>query len=137
MVRPAKKFYPDYYVLIKYPVAFDMIKKRIYGNIYHSLSEFIEDIHLMAGNAKIYNEEGSMVYEDAVVLENLALKKYKELTEKDIDFTEYDREHFNKIQPRPSAPTLSDPKEEPVENQPPANGETDAPDEASEDTAKE
>jgi ATP-dependent helicase STH1/SNF2 len=108
MVKPAKRFYPDYYVLIKYPIAFDMIKKRIHTNIYHSLMEFIEDIHLMSGNAKIYNEEGSMVYEDAVTLEKMAMDKYTDLTgESEVDFTQFDAEHFNKVQPKIVAPAES------------------------------
>ncbi|ONH66121.1 Transcription regulatory protein SNF2 [Cyberlindnera fabianii] len=101
MVKPAKRLYPDYYVLIKYPIAFDMIKKRIHSKIYQSLREFIEDIHLMFANARIYNEEGSMVYNDANELEKLALEKYLELTEEtSVDFTEFDEEHLAKVQPK-------------------------------------
>jgi ATP-dependent helicase STH1/SNF2 len=97
MVKPPKRLYPDYYVLIKHPIALDTIKKRISGKIYVTERELLEDIHLMFSNARIYNEEGSVVYEDAKTLEHLAINKFKELTElpseaveKTLDFREFD-----------------------------------------------
>lgn len=98
LVKPPKKYYPDYYILIKRPIALDAIKKKINEKRYSTLREMLEDLHLMFSNARIYNEEGSLVYEDALSLENLAFDKFKEInshmSQKEInsnlDFSEMD-----------------------------------------------
>ena len=79
LVKPPKKYYPDYYILIKRPIALDAIKKKINEKRYSTSREVLEDLHLMFSNARIYNEEGSLVYEDALSLENLAFDKFKEI----------------------------------------------------------
>ena len=79
MVRPSKKLYPDYFVLIKHPMALDTIKKRITSNAYMEVKDMLEDIHLMFSNARVYNEEGSIVYEDANTLESLGYQKFAEI----------------------------------------------------------
>lgn len=101
LVKPSKRLYPDYYVLIKHPLALDMVKKRINNKTYSNIREYLEDIHLIFSNARIYNEEGSIVYQDARTLENLAFNNYKELCpeggeeewQKTLDFTEFDKVH--------------------------------------------
>ncbi|KAK6534801.1 hypothetical protein TWF281_006101 [Arthrobotrys megalospora] len=67
---PSKKFYPDYYKIIARPISFDMIRKKMDREDYMSLNEFKDDFLTMFANAKLYNEEGSMVYEDAVAMED-------------------------------------------------------------------
>lgn len=76
---PSKRLYPDYYVLIKNPIACDVIKKRINNNTYQSISEFRADWKQMFANARIYNEEGSIVVEDANELERCFEDKYSEI----------------------------------------------------------
>ncbi|RLV95746.1 Transcription regulatory protein SNF2 [Spathaspora sp. JA1] len=98
LVKPSRKLYPDYYVLIKHPLALDVIKKRILSKSYTQAREMLEDVHLMFSNARIYNEEGSIVFQDASFLEKLAMEKFKELNSdlseeelnKILDFTEFD-----------------------------------------------
>lgn len=98
LVKPSKKLYPDYYVLIKHPLALDAVKKRMGNKTYTAIREFLEDIHLIFSNARIYNEEGSIVYQDSVMLENLAVDKFRELFSdlpaeeiaKILDFSEFD-----------------------------------------------
>ena len=70
MTLPDKVDYHDYYLLIKNPIAMDMISHRIASTYYKSLQEFIADFNLMFHNAMTYNEDGSMVYEDAAQLKN-------------------------------------------------------------------
>lgn len=70
VVLPSKKLYPDYYKIIAKPISFDMIRKRVDREDYMSLNEFKDDFLTMFANAKLYNEEGSMVYEDAVAMED-------------------------------------------------------------------
>ncbi len=66
---PSKKLYADYYQFIAEPIALDVIEKRISSHQYTSLKDLQSDISLLAKNAKTYNEDGSMIYNDAVLIE--------------------------------------------------------------------
>lgn len=113
LVKPSKRLYPDYYVLIKHPLAMDVVKKRITNKTYSSIRDFLEDIHLIFTNARIYNQEGSVVYRDAQTLEQLATNMYKELNpnesedmrEKILDFTDFDKAH--QLRRNPKAQSLA------------------------------
>ena len=98
LVKPSRKLYPDYYVLIHHPIALDTVKKRIFSMVYITPRELLEDLHLMFSNARIYNEEGSIVFQDATALEQMAVDKFRELSvvlsqeelNKILDFKEFD-----------------------------------------------
>ena len=60
-----KAQYPDYYIIIQQPMAMDIIQKKINRQDYQSLREFREDIGLLCGNARTYNEDGSLLFQDA------------------------------------------------------------------------
>ena len=60
-----KSQYPDYYIVIANPIAMDHVQKKINRNEYQSLREFREDIRLLCNNARTYNEDGSMLFQDA------------------------------------------------------------------------
>lgn len=60
-----KSQYPDYYYIIKQPIAMDMIKKKINKEEYSSLREFRNDIRLLCNNARTYNEDTSSIFQDA------------------------------------------------------------------------
>ncbi|CEP62138.1 RSC chromatin remodeling complex ATPase subunit STH1 LALA0_S04e08702g [Lachancea lanzarotensis] len=62
---PSKKLYPDYYALIKTPLALDTISKKCKKGQYESLVDVHQDLTTMFDNAQFYNEEGSWVYNDA------------------------------------------------------------------------
>lgn len=76
---PSKRIYPDYYVLIQNPVACDIISKRMNNCTYQRLGEYLADFKLMFDNARLYNEEGSIVYEDANELEREFNRKLQEI----------------------------------------------------------
>lgn len=61
--------YPQYYTMIQHPISINMVKRRIHSTYYKSLAEFRADFKLMFDNARTFNEEGSIVYEDANELE--------------------------------------------------------------------
>ncbi|PQE11414.1 putative SNF2 family ATP-dependent chromatin-remodeling factor snf21 protein [Rutstroemia sp. NJR-2017a BVV2] len=63
---PSKKDFPDYYHIIKEPIAMKPIEKKINKKEYASLQDFKRDIELLCNNAKTYNEDGSLIYIDAV-----------------------------------------------------------------------
>ena len=98
LVKPSKHLYPDYYLIIKYPIAFDTIKDAIDRLQYNSITEVMEDFHLMFANARVYNTEGSIIYEDAIELEDAMLQKYVEITKDTatLDFTEFDAKYGTK-----------------------------------------
>ncbi|KAK5097674.1 transcriptional regulator [Exophiala xenobiotica] len=69
MEVPPKKLYPDYYNYITNPIAIENIEDKINGLKYTSLDDLQKDIDLLATNAKTYNEDGSMLYNDAMMIE--------------------------------------------------------------------
>ena len=60
-----KAVYPDYYIVIQNPIAMDHIDKKIKKEQYRSVREFMDDIKLLCNNARTFNEDGSMLYQDA------------------------------------------------------------------------
>lgn len=69
------------------------IRKRIENNMYTDERSCIDDFRLMFNNCKLFNEDLSQIFKDAVNLQSLLMKKYDELTTQ-----------ANKIQPQ-SAPS--------------------------------
>ena len=66
---PHKKVYADYYVIIQNPISMKMIEQKIKKEEYSSLNDLRKDIELLCSNAKTYNEDGSMLYLDAIAIE--------------------------------------------------------------------
>jgi ATP-dependent helicase STH1/SNF2 len=66
---PSKKLFPDYYHIIKQPISFNEIKKRMRNGDYTTLDQFRADFKMMFDNARTYNEETSIVYEDAQAMD--------------------------------------------------------------------
>lgn len=64
-----KSQYPDYYMIIKQPISMDMIKKKINKEEYSNLRDFRNDIELLCSNARTYNEDTSLIFQDANELE--------------------------------------------------------------------
>ena len=62
---PSKKDYPDYYLIITQPIAMAQIENKINKHQYQNLKELGQDVTLLATNARTYNEDGSLLYQDA------------------------------------------------------------------------
>ncbi|BGP01946.1 Nuclear protein STH1/NPS1 [Rhodotorula toruloides] len=77
---PPKRDYPDYYLIITQPISLKEIKKKVNNGTYPDTDAFARDIHLMLNNAMTYNEEGSIVYEDARLLRETFNAVYAKLT---------------------------------------------------------
>ncbi|ORX58680.1 hypothetical protein DM01DRAFT_1361823 [Hesseltinella vesiculosa] len=75
----SKKEYPIYYTMIKNPIAISVIKKRMHSPYYKAVQQFRADFDLMFDNARIFNEEGSFVYEDANELQKIVHAKLQQL----------------------------------------------------------
>ena len=68
---PTRRELPDYYEIIKKPVDLKRIQVKIRDGKYHSLDQLHADIDLMCRNTQEYNIEGSLIYEDSVVLQSV------------------------------------------------------------------
>ncbi|BGP26359.1 ATP-dependent helicase STH1/SNF2 [Rhodotorula toruloides] len=77
---PPKRDYPDYYLIITQPISLKEIKRKVNNGTYPDTDAFARDIHLMLNNAMTYNEEGSIVYEDARLLGETFNVAYAKLT---------------------------------------------------------
>ncbi|KAJ5009827.1 Chromatin structure-remodeling complex subunit snf21 [Colletotrichum sp. SAR 10_99] len=88
LVLPPKRDYADYYLIIQNPISMKQIETKIKKNQYYSLSEMRKDVDLMFNNCQTYNEEASLLYQDAQVLQKFfhaelekELEKHSELRE--------------------------------------------------------
>ena len=66
---PPKDLYPDYYQLIKNPIAMKQIETKINKKQYQNLRQFRQDVKLLCDNCRQYNEDGSVLYQDANLIE--------------------------------------------------------------------
>lgn len=77
---PSKKDYPHYFIIIRQPICLDQIRKKINTWKYDSLEEYVADMRLMFNNARTFNDEGSVVYNDANSMEAVFDQKMAEMT---------------------------------------------------------
>ncbi|KAL0057761.1 ATP-dependent DNA helicase Snf21 [Marasmius tenuissimus] len=68
---PDRRDYPDYYTLIPQPIALSQLRKRAQSNFHKDVNQHRADWQLMFDNARIYNQEGSWVYNDAEEMEKV------------------------------------------------------------------
>lgn len=81
---PSRKELPEYYELIRKPVDFRKIKERIKSHKYRSLNDLEKDVMLLCQNAQTFNLEGSLIYEDSIVLQSV-FTSVRQKIEKDED----------------------------------------------------
>jgi superfamily II DNA/RNA helicase len=82
--KPSQQEYPDYYRVIKKPIAINDIMRKCKTKQYEEVKEFVNDWTLMFENAKTFNGEESWIYADAKVLNGeleRLLEKNKHLLE--------------------------------------------------------
>lgn len=75
---PSKRDYGDYYVLIQTPICMNQIQAKIKKEEYNSINDMRKDITLMCNNCRTYNEDGSLLYSDANVMEKFFNDKAQE-----------------------------------------------------------
>lgn len=66
---PPRQLYPDYYDLIRNPICMKQIETKINKKHYQSLKQFQADVTLLCNNCRQYNEDGSVLYQDANLIE--------------------------------------------------------------------
>jgi SWI/SNF-related matrix-associated actin-dependent regulator of chromatin subfamily A protein 2/4 len=92
MELPSRKELPDYYEVIRKPVDIKKIKSRIANHRYRSLDDLQEDFMQLCRNAQTYNVEGSLIYEDSIMLQSV-FTKARENFEKNDDSITYEEEN--------------------------------------------
>merc|ERR1711963_1154766 len=63
---PNRKELPDYYEVIRKPVDFAKIQKRIDEDNYEDMNALEKDFMLMCKNTQQYNEDGSLIFEERI-----------------------------------------------------------------------
>lgn len=87
---PDKYDYPDYYQIIKNPICMNQIKRKINRKDYQSLKHFRQDIGVLCSNCRTYNEDTSLLYKDANLIEQTCLAALREATQDHPEFQDYD-----------------------------------------------
>ncbi|KAK5690426.1 hypothetical protein LTR97_012294 [Elasticomyces elasticus] len=73
---PDKQIMPEYYIEIKNPMAYDILKRKVKRKKYRTVEEFMGELNLMFNNAKQYNTDDSAIYAHAKALQIEAGKLY-------------------------------------------------------------
>merc|ERR1719205_28447 len=68
---PSRKELPDYYEVIRKPVDIAKIQQRIDEEYYEDMDALEKDFALMCKNTQQYNEDGSLIFEDSIVLQSV------------------------------------------------------------------
>ena len=79
-----KRSMPDYYDIIKEPVALSTLKSKLLTKDYQNFSQFVRDCALISHNAQTYNRPEAGAYQDALVIRELFEKEFKQLAEENI-----------------------------------------------------
>ncbi|TFK77405.1 Bromodomain-containing protein [Pluteus cervinus] len=70
MELPSRKEWPIYYKEIKHPQCFENIFKHIKRKEYHTAASFAADVELIFSNAMTFNQEHTIIWEDARTLKD-------------------------------------------------------------------
>ncbi|TRM66051.1 hypothetical protein BD626DRAFT_196124 [Schizophyllum amplum] len=68
MELPSKKLWPIYYKTIKNPECLEAIRKRVKDKTYTNAADFAAGVELVFNNAMSFNQEYTMIWEDAKAL---------------------------------------------------------------------
>jgi len=78
---------PDYHTIIKNPMDFGTIKKRLENNFYWSAKECIKDFNTVFTNCYVYNKAGEDIVVMAQTLEKLFLTKIASMPKEETPMT--------------------------------------------------
>lgn len=81
-VDPEALGIPDYFNIIKNPMDFSTIRKKLDDKKYTNPEEFAEDVRLVFSNAKTYNGKGTDVYIMAEQIQDVFESQYSRLIQK-------------------------------------------------------
>merc|ERR1712066_564313 len=94
MKLPTRKELPDYYEVIRKPVNISKILTKIEDGKYDDMDMMARDFDLLCLNTQKYNEDGSLIHEDSIVLQSVFTNAREKLQAewKDDDKEEEDEE---------------------------------------------
>ncbi|OAY69483.1 Bromodomain-containing protein 1 [Ananas comosus] len=70
---------PDYHDIIKHPMDFGTVRKKLSSGAYKNLEQFEKDIFLISSNAMQYNAPDTIYYRQARSIQELAKKNFENL----------------------------------------------------------
>jgi len=79
-----KRSLPDYYTIIKEPMAMSTVKAKVNGKDYKDFSEFVRDFALIPYNAQVYNVPNSQAFQDALIVKDLLEKELAKLVDEKV-----------------------------------------------------
>ena len=79
---------PDYHKIIKHPMDFGTIKKRLENNYYWSAKECIKDFNTVFTNCYVYNKAGEDIVVMAQTLEKLFLTKMASMPKEEVEMAQ-------------------------------------------------
>jgi chromatin structure-remodeling complex subunit RSC1/2 len=79
-----KRSLPDYYEVIKEPMALSMIKTKVAQREYKDFSHFVRDFALVPHNAQVYNRQDSQAYVDALEVKRILEVELKKLVDEKV-----------------------------------------------------
>jgi hypothetical protein len=95
MRLPTQKELPEYYDMIKHPVDFNKIKKKLGEYRYRNLDELEADVMLLCKNAQEFNMENSNVIFEMKKKKNLINILFSRSTKIQLFFNQYLPMHVN------------------------------------------
>lgn len=96
---PDRYEYPDYFQIITKPICMDQIKKKINKREYQHTRQFRQDMALLCNNCRTYNEDTSILYQDANLIEDTCVSKLREETEEYPQFADFDDQGSVSVRP--------------------------------------
>ncbi len=75
---------PDYYEVIKEPVALSTLKHKQLTREYKSFAEFVRDCALITHNAQTYNRPEAGAYQDAIIMRGVMERELYQIAEQKI-----------------------------------------------------
>lgn len=79
-----KRMVPDYYDVIKEPMAMSMIKSKLNAKDYKSFEEYVRDWALICHNAQVYNAPSAQAFRDALIIKLAFQAELAKIVEKGI-----------------------------------------------------
>ncbi|WKX90196.1 hypothetical protein Q1695_009217 [Nippostrongylus brasiliensis] len=95
---PSRSYYPDYFDEISRPMSMFMINKKLKRNSYNSFEELFKDFVQVFENACEYNMETSDIFIAARKLQNLTIRKAREL-QPSLDLSAFDKKSKSASRP--------------------------------------
>ncbi|KAL4300444.1 hypothetical protein AHAS_Ahas17G0201500 [Arachis hypogaea] len=70
---------PDYHDIIRHPMDFGTVRKKLDGGLYTNLDQFESDVLLICSNAMQYNSPDTIYYRQARAMQEIARKDFENL----------------------------------------------------------